>query len=503
MHRCYLILITLTITLLASISKSNAQADASLPSPIIPVRELKDVEPGDWAFSALQQLQQRYQCLQGYPDETFRGRQAINRYEFAAFLNRCLTQLETSIRSEEQATIQRLQTEFAQELAILRGKVDAVTARVRELEVTQFSPTTKLHGVVNFVATNSAQAGEDSGVALQARSRLNFNTSFTGRDLLLTRFTVGNSITPDLADGSSEFSQTHQWRGNTNNEVTLSKLSYRFPIGENAIAILTPQGGYHGDYNTPAVNPFFEDANAGTTTLSTFAQRNPILSLGGGSGLAMSYKLNEDLMLGAGYYAPEASNTDSGLFNGSYSTGLRVKWDAADDLSLGVNYLHSYFQQGEFGFNDGLPDDSTVVGTATVNNTLAQFPTVTNAYGIEMLWQANPKLAFGGRFGYTDVKALGLGNGEIWNYSFSVILPKLGQGNDLAGMIIGAQPYLGILEGNPQLNNEIPWHLEGFYRWQVSDQVSITPGIIWHPNPNQDPKEADVVTSTVRMTVTF
>jgi len=503
MHRCYLILITLTITLLASISKSNAQADASLSSPIIPVSELKDVEPGDWAFSALQQLQQRYQCIEGYPNQTFRGRQGINRYEFAAFLNRCLTQLEKSIRAEEQAAIQRLQTEFAQELAILRGKADATTARVRELEITQFSPTTKLQGVVNFVAANSAQAGEDSGVVLQARSRLNFNTSFTGRDLLLTCFTVGNSIPPDLADGSSEFTQTHQWRGNTNNNLTLSKLSYRFPLGENAIAMLTPRGGYHADYNSPAVNPFFEDANAGTTTLSTFAQRNPILSLGGGSGVAISYAMNLDLLIGAGYYAPKASQPESGLFNGSYSAGLRVKWEAADDLSFGVNYLHSYFEQGEFGFNDGLADASTVVGTAVVNNTLAQFPTVTNAYGIEMLWQAHPKLAFGGRLGYTDVKALSQGEGEIWNYSFSVVLPKLGQGNNLAGLIIGAQPYLGSLEGTSQLNNQIPWHLEGFYRWQVSDQVSITPGIIWHPNPNQDPTETDVVTGTMEMTVTF
>lgn len=503
MHRCYLILFTLTITLLSSISESNAQSDGSLSSPMIPVTELKDVEDTDWAFSALQQLQQRYQCIQGYPDQTFRGKQAMTRYEFATLLHRCLRQLEVTIREQEQSTIQRLQTEFARELAILRGQVDAVTARVRELEVTQFSATTKLQGVVNFAATNSSQTGKNTGIALQARSRLNFNTSFTGRDLLLTRFTVGNSVTPDLANGSSEFTQTHQWRGNTNNHVTLTKLSYRFPIGENAMAMLTPQGGYHGDYNMPAVNPFFEDSNAGTTTLSVFAQRNPILSLGGGSGAAISYQMNDTLLLGIGYYAPDASQPDNGLFNGSYSTGLRVKWEATENLSFGVNYLHSYFEQGDFGFNDGLTDASTVVGTAVVNNTLAQFPTITNAYGIEVLWQVNPKLAFGSRFGYTDVEALGQGEGEVWNYSFSISFPELGQQNNFAGIIVGAQPYLGSLDGNPELNNDIPWHVEGFYRWQVSDQVAITPGIIWHPNPNQDRTEADIVTSTVRMTVTF
>jgi hypothetical protein len=501
MRRYPLLLLTLTITLLARGQQAKAQNGTSLSSPVTPVTELRDVQPTDWAFSALQQLQQRYQCIQGYPDQTFRGEQAITRYEFATFLNRCLSQLEANISAEEKSTIQRLQNEFARELAILRGKVDAATARVRELELTQFSTTTKLHGIVNFVVTNSDQAQEETGVVLQARSRLNFNTSFTGRDLLLTRLTAGNSITSDLANNTSELTQTHQWRGNTDNELTLSKLSYRFPLAENTRAIFTARGGQHADYNTPAVNPFFEDGNAGTTTLSTFAQRNPILSLGGGSGLAFSHIMNDSLLLGVGYYTLDASNPEEGLFNGSYSTGVRLKWNVTEQFSLGLNYLHSYFEQGEFSFSDGLSEPSAIVGTAVVNDTLDPFPTVTNAYGVELFWQANPKLAFGGRLGYTDVKAIGEGEGEIWNYAFSVVFPHIGNRGNLGGIIIGAQPYLGSLEGNPQLSNDIPWHLEGFYKWQVSDHIALTPGVIWHLNPNQDDATADILTSTLRMTI--
>lgn len=527
MRRYPLLLLTLTITLLARGPQAKAQNGTSLSSPVTPVTELRDVQPTDWAFSALQQLQQRYQCIQGYPDQTFRGEQAITRYEFATFLNRCLSQLEANISAEEQFTIQRLQNEFAPELAILRGKVDAATARVRELELTQFSTTTKLHGIVNFVVTNSDQAQEETGVVLQARSRLNFNTSFTGRDSLLTRLTAGNSITPNLANDfstsskhrTSELTQTHQWRGNTDNELTLSKLSYRFPIAENTRAIFTARGGQHADYNTPAINPFFEDGNAGTTTVSTFAQRNPILSLGGGSGLAFSHILTDSLLLGVGYYiltkAPaEASNPEEGLFNGSYSTGVRLKWNVTEQFSLGLNYLHSYFEQGEFSFSDGLSEPSAIVGTAVVNDTSFRqaqsiaslklrdpFPTVTNAYGVELFWQANPKLAFGGRLGYTDVKAIGEGRGEVWNYAFSVVFPHIGNRGNLGGIIIGAQPYLGSLEGNPQLSNDIPWHWEGFYKWQVSDHIALTPGVIWHLNPNQDDTTADILTSTLRMTI--
>ncbi|MFP4254886.1 MAG: iron uptake porin [Halothece sp.] len=500
MRRYCLFWITLNVTLLATASQAQ-EADSSLSSPVTPVIELQDVHPTDWAFSSLQQLQERYQCLQGYPDQTFRGEQPITRYEFAALLNHCLSQLEEDITSEEQAIIDRLETEFIQELAILRGRVDAVTARVRELEITQFSPNTKLRGVVNFVATESSQAEQNQDLVFQTRSRLNFESSFTGRDRLLTRFTAGNSITPDLASGSSEFTQTHQWRGNSDNDLFLDKLTYRFPLSDHTLAMISATGGEHRDYQI-ATNPFFDDGNAGTTTLSNFAQRNPILSLGGGTGIALSQEIPPSVSLGVGYYSLDSSNPEKGLFDGSYSTGVALQWETRERLSLSFNYLYSQFEQGEFGFNDGLDSPSPIMGTAIVNETLRQFPTVSNAYGLELFWQPQPKLGIGGQFGYTDIQTSDNGDGEIWNYSLSLVLPDLGKENNLGGIIIGAQPYLGNF-ANQDFPNATPWHLEAFYQWQISDQTAVTPGFIWHLNPNQDAAEANVFTSTMRMTVTF
>ncbi|NEP46967.1 MAG: S-layer homology domain-containing protein, partial [Okeania sp. SIO2H7] len=54
------------------------------------VSQLSDVEPTDWAFQALQSLVERYGCIAGYPDGTYRGNRAMTRYEFAAGLNACL-----------------------------------------------------------------------------------------------------------------------------------------------------------------------------------------------------------------------------------------------------------------------------------------------------------------------------------------------------------------------------------------------------------------------------
>ncbi len=54
------------------------------------VSQLSDVQPTDWAFQALQSLVERYGCIAGYPDGTYRGNRALTRYEFAAGLNACL-----------------------------------------------------------------------------------------------------------------------------------------------------------------------------------------------------------------------------------------------------------------------------------------------------------------------------------------------------------------------------------------------------------------------------
>jgi len=106
------------------------------------VSQLSDVRPTDWAFTALQSLVERYGCIAGYPDSTFRGKQATSRYEFAAGLNACLDKineiisagLADKVSKEDLATLQKLQEEFAAELATLRGRVDALDAKTAKLE---------------------------------------------------------------------------------------------------------------------------------------------------------------------------------------------------------------------------------------------------------------------------------------------------------------------------------------------------------------------------------
>ena len=97
-------------------------------SQINNVQQLRDVAPTDWAYEALRSLVDRYGCISGFPNQTYRGSQPLSRYEFAAGLNSCLNQIERLISSSDSVeqsdieTVQRLSQEFEAELATIGGK---------------------------------------------------------------------------------------------------------------------------------------------------------------------------------------------------------------------------------------------------------------------------------------------------------------------------------------------------------------------------------------------
>ena len=231
--------------LLEQINQYSAEDSSSedAAGQVTSVSQLSDVRPTDWAFQALQSLVERYGCIAGYPDGTFRGNRAMTRYEFAAGLNACLDKVSELIQGgsrnlatrEDLASVQRLQEEFAAELATLRGRVDVLEARASELEANQFSTTTKLNGEVIFglagIARGDDANGEkaDKATAFGSRVRLNFDTSFSGEDLLRTRLQVLNlgafsTNNTKTAEGELRFNVGPF--GEANNIVALDELLY-------------------------------------------------------------------------------------------------------------------------------------------------------------------------------------------------------------------------------------------------------------------------------------
>lgn len=210
-----------------TLEEKNQNYDYAI-AQVTSVSQLSDVQPTDRAFQALQSLVERYGCIAGYPDGTFRGNRALTRYEFAAGLNACLDRVNELIATataqgvtrEDLATLQRLQAEFATELVTLRGRVDTLEAATSELEVNQFSTSTKLVGeLITYLGDAFGENGEDvNNTTFGHRTRLDFHTSFTGEDHLRTRVQATNLRLFDTgaefggSQGSRLWASSSSWR---------------------------------------------------------------------------------------------------------------------------------------------------------------------------------------------------------------------------------------------------------------------------------------------------
>ncbi|MBD6618441.1 hypothetical protein FNW02_22090 [Komarekiella sp. 'clone 1'] len=490
---------------------SEANNQNSL-SQVTSVSQFSDVQPTDWAFQALQSLVERYGCIAGYPNGTYRGNRALTRYEFAAGLNACLDRVNELIATatadlvtkQDLATLQRLQEEFSAELATLRGRVDSLEARTAELEANQFSTTTKLVGEAIFAVTDNFGSGDDNNTVFQNRVRLDLQSSFTGRDTLHTRIAAGNANPLALPGGTAEGLQTFNLSPSLDNSAFIDWLSYYFPIG-NSQVYLAATGGIHSDY-VPTVNPYFEDFDGGNGALSTFASESPIYRIGGGAGVGFNLAFGGGgtfkPSLTFGYLASEANNPSpgSGLFEGNYAALGQLNLNVGDRLTLAATYVHGYHGAGTPLFNAG--GASPVVGTSQANfvaGNVGGNPYVSNSFGLEAAFKPSEKLSISGFVLYSDITGFGADdNGEVWSYGLGVALPDFGKRGNVLGIFAGVQPYLGSVDSDK------PYHFEGFYKYRVTDNISITPGVIWLTNPGQSTANGDdAIIGTLRTTFNF
>ncbi|MBE8966217.1 iron uptake porin [Nostocales cyanobacterium LEGE 12452] len=511
---------------------SNEGSQGNSQSQVTSVSQFSDVQPTDWAFQALQSLVERYGCIAGYPNATYRGNRALTRYEFAAGLNACLDRVNELIATatadlvtkQDLATLQRLQEEFSAELATLRGRVDSLEARTAELEANQFSTTTKLVGEAIFAVSDAFgdNTGDANNTVFQNRVRLDLQTSFTGRDVLHTRLAAGNAQAFSVIDNvggdinTAEGTQTFQvGNGEGGNSVNIDRLTYQAPVGP-AQVYLAASGGRHSHYAAVNNPYFFDQTDGGNGALSAFASESPIYRIGGGAGIALNLPLGKgggilgNSSITAGYLASEANDPalSSGLTNGDYAALGQLNFSVGDRLALAATYVHGYSEGGAL-FDSGEASDVNTalgarpfaVGTQQSNAILGRAST--NSYGVSAAFRPSDKLSVSGFVSYHDVTGFGVDDDyEAWSYGAGVALADFGKQGNVLGIFAGAQPYsfnrTGVTAGN-----DVPYHFEGFYKYRVSDNISVTPGVIWLTSPGQSSDNDDAIIGTLRTTFTF
>jgi hypothetical protein len=453
------------------VAADGGPAAESAMATVTSVSQLSDVRPTDWAFQALQSLVERYGCIAGYPDRTYRGNRAMTRYEFAAGLNACMDRVNELIAAATND---------------MASKEDLAT-----LQKQQFSTTTKLAGEVAFSVADSFGDTDNTQTVFQDRVRLQLVTSFTGKDKLYTRLTagnLGNSFATQLGTQEGRFA----YDGQTDNSISIDRLHYVFPLGKKLTVTAMANTAGHWFYSD-TFNPGLEAGGGATGALSRFGERNAIYRFGAlGQGIGLKYALSNQLEVTAGYLAGNGSNPaiKSGLFDGRYSALGQLVIKPSKQLKFGLTYANNYDPRGQFNFGG--------TGTNVANSIRTLGAISSNAYGIEGQFDLSPKLSVRGWGTYTNANVVGVGKREIWTYALALAFPDLGKKGNMGAIIVGAEPYL-TTSGTA----DTPLHIEALYKYKVNNNVTITPGLIWLTAPNQNNNNDDAFIGTVRTTFTF
>ncbi|MBE9205981.1 carbohydrate porin [Nostoc sp. LEGE 06077] len=484
-------------------------------SQLTSVSQLSDIQPTDWAFLALQSLIERYGCIAGYSNGTFRGdvsRQAaslraMSRYAFAASLSTCLAKIQelisttkdSLITKEDLGVIQKLQSEFSAELATIRNRVDAVKNQTAELAANQFATTKKLEAeaimtVASVFGENIAD-NSDNNLTFAQRVRLNFVTSFTGKDELNLRLESGNI--PEFDENITGTGMTRLgFDEDTGNNVGLDEVYYAFPIGDRIKTTLAIAELELNDIAEP-INPL---ASSGNGAVSRFGRYNPIVRGMDGTGLGLNYQLNQNTNLGFAYMTNDAvlPTAKNGLFNGNFAALGHLNYQPIENLGIAFTYIHAYYAGGgESGIN---LTGST--GSLTARSPFGNVSTTANSFGLETSWRINPKFIVSGWVGYTKAESpVTNDDADILNYAVSLAFPDLGSEGNLAGLVIGMPPK--VISSSLVADRDTSLHIEGFYRLRVTENISITPGVFLITNPEHNTNNKSLFVGTIRTTLKF
>ena len=446
---------------------------AASADQVTSVTQFSDVYPTDWAYQALSNLVEQYGCVAGYPNGTFRGNRAMTRYEAAALLNACLDRV-TEVTDE----VRGLVAEFETELAILRGRVDGLEARVGELEATQFSTTTKLKGVTNWVlgAANGFDDDASEGVSFNYDLRLTLETSFTGSDMLTTVLSSGNYASNSVwYDGLASLETVI----NSNNNLTVEILYYTFPIGDNLDITAGPivysddDGMYAGRASFYPFDVFLDFFSYG----GTWATNNLETP---GAGIGAVYRFSDSGFSASGNYVVlDGNSTGIGRDESSSTSTWQLFYE-------GEAFNGSFLAQAGFAYAQNIP---LTIGTNA-------------AYKVE----GDSRLGFSAAAAWMPYE---LGILPSISGGWSMSSPQDSE-EKITGWYLGFEWDDVLIEGNsfgfatgqaPKVSGEYNKIYEAFYKIFVSDNVTVIPAYFIVDNYSGDELSGGFVHGGVVKTV--
>jgi hypothetical protein len=328
-------------------------------------------------------------------------------------------------------------------------------------------------GAVNgglAVRVAALKPGDD--VTFNYDIRLNFDTSFTGKDLLRTQLRSGNAGASAFGSGPSQLEVFADQCGGTSSSngcsdiVNINRLFYQFPLGKSFKATVGAK------VRQDDMLPMWPSAYPADSVLDYFTYAGApaaySLNLGAGFGLSWSQK---GWNIGFNYVSDTLNAPDS-------SSGLGDGFTATAQLGYagqawGVAVAYTYGDNSDGGAGQLLGNGTSIA------NFLTSWPgSTTSSVGLSGYWTPTdskwiPSISAG--FGYTDLNTndFVLGDYDLWSWSVGLQWSDVfAKGNSL-GLAVGMPTFVDDSSFNS------PTALEIWYKFQFTDNISVTPALFW------------------------
>ena len=313
---------------------STDLSDYSNSSNLVSLGDFKSdtLFPGDWAYDSLKDLTN---------SPKFNGN-SVSRLEAAAELSNLIAGGEGLMNG---AAIERLSDELGSELAIMKGRVDGLEARVNGIEAGAFSETTTMKGKAKFMI-GGTDGVSDEAVSAAYFWEVDLNTSFTGEDNLNVEIETGN--TPSSTDN---FLAVTDFGKDSADKLKVSDINYTFPFGGWSITVgdsLDASKQFTGACSYENTVDALSDCGTGNS-----------IAVGGDQSISAGYDLDNGFSFGVGLSA-EDGETSKGIFTkeGEDIYALNAAY-SADNYAFAIAYANvdvaSYWGINASYSPDGFP----------------------------------------------------------------------------------------------------------------------------------------------------
>ena len=349
----------------------------------------------------------------------------------------------------------------------------------------------------------------NSPLAFGYRARLNFDTSFTGRDRLRTRIQARNLRNISQFGTGTPQVDPNKYGFTANDDVRLAKLHYRFPANDNVMLHIGATGISIDDIlDSESTSPYAIDGLPLGLAYNNLFYEMPNAEGAFGANIRISDIFSIDL----GYFAGSPNDANLGLFAGGFTIPIQLNFDISDTFKAAFGYGYSWQPGG--ARTDG---NITVAGATSVlgaspflwvdrNGNIQESATSANHWNLSASWDAAEWLNISAFLGYahaTATSGIRVGdNADYWTWGINFGFPDLFREDDVIVAGFGMLPYLGGVDNGP--SDRSPSYMANLeYRFPLTDNINIAPGVYAVFNPNGNPNNDTVLVGMVRTIFSF